>query len=229
MKVLCTLLPLLLLTCEIKTARSNEEDFSCIDLKNFVSSNDTSKLDQFMAGGDIVSTDPVYFDIPRMNGDGSPVILCLDNVPNPRSVKGVSCLGTTASEGEESVTDWSKNCYLALGRRAVEDDQQETCRSQGQDDSIGTCYGCTCSIAQFESGQLNRSISSRCGPLEEGEEWGVSCTDVPSGRGFNTTDGGPSNFSSVQVALCPHFRNLCDECQITGSTSPFKVRKQRKR
>ena len=220
---LFVILPFLFIRAE------QSEPFVCSDLTPFVASDeDRANLEIFLAGGDILSYNPVFFDIPRWEMSSSrSQILCLEDVPIPRSIRGVSCLGGTSTEAATTPADYWGNCWLAVGKLAVADDETGRCSSFGEPGDLASCYDCACTGTEFGTGQPNRSHIDSCG-MSNDDHWAVSCPDVQNGRGFNET-GGPSNSSSIQVTICPEFSNNCnDVCRIGGSQAPFKVRKTTK-
>lgn len=205
------------------SADAGQNVFSCVDLSSFVSSDtDRANLDNFVAGGDIVQDSPVFFDIPRWDmSSGLPQTLCLENIPIPRSVRGVFCLGS-ANVDTVPAEYWG-NCWLAVGKHAAADDKTEACIDQGESSDLGSCFNCLCAGSDFGTVQPNRTVVNSCG-IGDGDKWSVSCPDVQNGRGFKSI-GGPSNVSSVQISICPESINFCEHvCSIGGSQAPFRVR-----
>jgi hypothetical protein len=190
--------------------------FACTDLTNLISNDDEREaFETFAAGGDIVDTTPLFINVPRMSiveGNVETNTLCLEDIPIPNSIKGVKCINPA---------NFWEQCYLAMGIRAVEDDQMEQCT--GNNGDIGSCYRyeCVCRGMEFGTGQPNQTVVNACGISYEDNNWATTCSDVQNGRGIEFI-GGFSSYSSFQVSVCPESSNNCGLCR-GGSQAPFEV------
>lgn len=117
-----TLFLLLSLVCACPRDLTNvsaQDNPSCVDLAPYA--NDESKLAAFLAGGDLESPVPVYFDMPAVAGT---TYFCLDHIPIPDSVDGVNCSDPTLD-----------NCFLATGLR--NDLERNDCTCSGTSFAAG--------------------------------------------------------------------------------------------
>ena len=185
---------------------------NCIDLTPFASNPEDLSI--LTGGGAIPEYAPVFFDIPAqfMTGEAR---YCLENITIPESVGINDC-----SDPQE--------CWLAVGRLANKDtDPRSTESCINSEDEIQGCYSCTCSGSSMDSGIATRLEYDGCG-LSSDERWGISCGDVTNGRLALGEDGYvPSNFSHVQVPVCPEGFDYCNGCQ-GGMHPSFTVRPYRR-
>lgn len=155
-------------------------------------------------GGDISNDIAVFFDFPHMDVPPGGLIFCLDNITIPDTVGGNPC-------------DGYDECFLAVGFKTAEDDEENTPLSK---------YNCLCSGASFdpEGPFLENSVSASCG-LAEPDEWGLACPDTSNGRFHFNEDGVKlvSNISSAYFSICPESQNRCDSCGINGNKHPSFV------
>jgi hypothetical protein len=183
---------------------------ACIDLAPYSSNPDY--LDVLNGGGRVPDYAPAFFDIPAEFVTGE-LVYCLENITIPSFV------------GQNECTD-SQKCWLAVGLHAAEHDNDpsatESCISSEGDTS--GCYDCSCIGSSMGSGSMEKVVlSGSCG-LRTDSRWGVTCGDVTNGR-YNWVgdERVPSNFSHVQVSICPEPQSYCSLCQ--GGLHPsFRVR-----
>ena len=182
----------------------------CIDLTPFVSNPEDLSI--LTGGGAIPKFAPVFFDIPAQFTSGE-ARYCLENITIPTSV------------GMNDCSDPQK-CWLAVGILADKDtDPQqspESCINKWVD--IQDCYNCACRGFSMDTGIATETKQNGCG-LTDDERWGMTCGDVLNGRLVLGEDGSyvPSNYSHVQVPVCPETFNSCNVCQ-GGMHPSFKVR-----
>ena len=176
----------------------------CIDLTPFVSNPEDLSI--LTGGGAIPKFAPVFFDIPAQFTSGE-ARYCLENITIPTSV------------GMNDCTDPQK-CWLAVGIQADKD--TESCINS--DDGIQGCYNCACRGFSMDTGIATETEQNGCG-LTDDRGWGMTCGDVLNGRLVMGEDGSsmPSNYSHVQVPVCPETFNSCNVCQ-GGMHPSFTVR-----
>jgi hypothetical protein len=183
---------------------------ACIDLAPYASNPDY--LNVLTVGGRVPVYAPAFFDIPAEFITGE-VIYCLENITIPSFV------------GENECTD-SQKCWLAVGLHATENgnDRSATESCVNSEGDTSGCYDCSCKSLSMGSGSpTEKAVSSGGCGLQTDSRWGVTCGDVTNGR-YNWVGDEmvASNFSHVQVSICPENQSHCSLCQ--GGLHPsFRV------
>jgi hypothetical protein len=116
---------------------------------------------------------------------------------------------------------------LCVGLHATENDNDRSATESSvnlEGDTSG-CYDCSCKSLSMGSGSpTEKAVSSGGCGLQTDSRWGVTCGDVTNGR-YNWVGDEmvASNFSHVQVSICPENQSHCSLCQ--GGLHPsFRVR-----
>ena len=189
----------------------------CAPLADYVDPNYRDNFEMFMAGGDVPSDVPVMFTVPRaaISPPNPQVKLCIEDLPIPASVGGVSCEAPDC-----------QNCWLIIGRHTgsnLNPDDVQYCKSSDSYRGTAPCYQCTCSGSDFGTGSVppDRTLTDACG-LNSQNNWGTTCPDVMNGR-YNVTIGGYSNSSTIQINICGGIEDDCSICQGGGYQPSFRV------
>eukprot|EP00567_Pseudictyota_dubia_P014012 CAMPEP_0197434320 /NCGR_PEP_ID=MMETSP1175-20131217/2071_1 /TAXON_ID=1003142 /ORGANISM="Triceratium dubium, Strain CCMP147" /LENGTH=255 /DNA_ID=CAMNT_0042962997 /DNA_START=210 /DNA_END=977 /DNA_ORIENTATION=- len=189
---------------------------SCDSLVNYVNAGSQENLETFLGGGDIPADVPVFLTIPRTEIDApnSQYKLCLEDILIPTSVGGNECNETS-------------QCWLAIGIHTgnnLDPEDIQYCKSSDPYTGAGPCFNCVCQGSDMGAGSVppNRTLSDGCGVSAQ-DDWGVSCTDAMNGRMNDASKMTLSNYSTVQVNICPETGDDCGVCEGGGYQAQFLV------
>jgi hypothetical protein len=194
----CAAMPILLLFLLIGMPLIH----ACLDLTPFITDATADNLKIVLAGGNLSSNLPLYFDVGRQQvSPNTPLTFCLNGLRIPTMVGSTLC--NTLS---------TQQCFLAVGTKANDDGGSDLDYCASSDGDIAPCYSCLCQGLDWTtsaSGADNETISDVCG-FGSQTEWGTTCLETDNGRNDN------DSFATVHITACPNISGVND-CTVCGS------------